>query len=60
MKDHVRTCGLEQLDPVFVKLSRESLKQHLAQTIDADFIKQMTLEQRKIHASKPLYLIRYE
>jgi hypothetical protein len=47
-------------DLVFVPLNEETLKQHLAQTVDAESWKELTLRQRKKYASKRIYLVRYE
>jgi len=47
-------------DLVFAPIDEEVLKQHLAQTANAESLKEMTLRQRKKHASRPIYLVRYE
>jgi hypothetical protein len=60
LKEYPKTDVQELEDPVFIRLNEETLKQHLAQTINVESLKQLTLKQRRKHASKPMYLVRYE
>ena len=60
MKNYPRTITQSFDDLVFIPISEETLKQHLVQTVKAESLKEMTLQQRKKHASKPIYLVRYE
>lgn len=60
MKNYPRT-NIQALDDlVLVPINEETLKQHLAQTVNAESLKEFTLRQRKKHASKRIYLVRYE
>jgi hypothetical protein len=60
LKDFPKT-GIQSLDDlVFAPIDEEALRQHLAQTANAESLKKMTLRQRKKHASRPIYLVRYE
>jgi hypothetical protein len=47
-------------DLVFIPISKETLEQHLIQTVKAESLKELTPRQRKKHAGKPIYLVRYE
>ena len=60
MKEYPKIGTQEREDPVFVRLNEETVKQHLAQTINVESLKKLSLKQRRKHAGKPMYLIRYE
>lgn len=60
LKESIKPDLHELNYPAFVKLNEEILKEHLAQISVAKSLKELTLKQRKQHASKPVFLVRYE
>lgn len=47
-------------DVSFVPVSKQMREEHMSQILSADSLKNMTTEEKKKEANKPIYLVRYE
>jgi len=57
LKSHMSVCNELSFTPISEKIREK----HLAEILDSvNSLKNLTLEQRKKEASKPIYLVRYE
>jgi hypothetical protein len=41
-------------------VSKQMREEHISQILSADSLKNMTMEEKKKEANKPIYLVRYE
>jgi len=47
-------------DISLIPVSRQMREEHMSQILSADSLKNMTIEEKKKEANKPIYLVRYE
>ncbi len=59
MKEYLRVNECND-DIVFNSIDEETRKEHITEIDNEDSPRKLTPRQRKLHASKPIYLIRYE
>jgi hypothetical protein len=60
MKTELRSI-INVTDEIFLApLSKSMREEHMLQILSADSLKNMTIEEKKKEASKPIYLVRYE
>jgi hypothetical protein len=60
MRTELRTSINVTDDISLIPVSRQMREEHMSQILSADSLKNMTIEEKKKEANKPIYLVRYE
>jgi hypothetical protein len=60
MKTELRSIINVTDDISLAPISKPMREEHMLQILSADSLKNVTIEERKKEASKPIYLVRYE
>ena len=60
MKTELRSSIKVTDDISLAPVSKQMREEHILQILSADSLKNMTVEEKKKEANKPIYLVRYE
>ena len=60
MRNELRSSINVTDDVSLAPVSKQMREEHMSQTLSADSLKNMTMEEKKKEANKPIYLVRYE